>query len=45
MTLQDEHHGVVLANAQRLQIAGSLVGLLFQLRKGSAYLGALVVGP
>ena len=45
MTLQDEHHGIVFANAQRLQIAGSLIGLLFQLSIGGTYLFALVVGP
>ncbi len=43
--LQDEHHGVVLADAQRLQIAGRLVALLLQLSEGGTNLLALVVGP
>ena len=43
--LQDQHDGVVLADAQGHQVRGGLVGLLLQLRKGGANLLALVVGP
>ena len=43
--LQDEHHGVVLADADALQVRGGLVGLLFQLTETCAYLFAFVVGP
>ena len=42
---QYEHHWVVLADAQRLQIGGSLVGLLSQLAEGGTYLLALIVSP
>ena len=45
MTLQDEHHGVVLADAEALQIAGGLVALLLQLGKRRADFFALVVRP
>ena len=45
MTLQNKHHGVVLADAQRCQVTGGLVSLLFQLTIGGANLLALVVGP
>ena len=44
-TLQDQHHGIALANAERLQIGCSLVALLFQLFIGGTYLLALVVSP
>ena len=44
-TLQDEHHGVALADAKRLQIGGGLIALLFQLGEGGANLHALVVCP
>ena len=43
--LQNEHHGVVLADAERHQVRRSLVRLLLQLGKRRAYLLALVVGP
>ena len=44
-TLQDEHHGVVLADAQRHQITGGLIGLLLQFGEGGADLLTLIVGP
>ena len=44
-SLQNQHHGVVLADAQRQQIGGSLIRLFLQLCEGGAYLLALVVGP
>ena len=42
---QDEHHGVVLADAQRHQVTGGLVRLFLQLTVGRANLFALIVCP
>ena len=44
-TLQNEHHGVVLANAQRHQVRGCLIGLFLQLSESSTNLLALIVRP
>ena len=44
-SLEDEHHRVALADAQRLEIGGGLVALLLQLCEGGANLRTLVVGP
>ena len=43
--LQDEHHGVVLADAEGGQIRSGLIGLLLQLSEGGPDLLALVVSP
>ena len=43
--LQDQHHGVVLANAQRHQIRSSLICLLLQFSIRCANLFALIVCP
>ena len=43
--LQNKHHGVVLADAERQQIGSCLICLLLQLSVGGSYLFALVVGP
>ena len=42
---QNQHHGVVLADAQTHQVRGGLIGLLLQFAEGGAYLVTLVVGP
>ena len=43
--LQNQHHGVVFADAQCLQITGSLISLLFQFSVGGTDLFALIVSP
>ncbi len=43
--LEDEHDGIVLADAQREEIRGRLVRLLLELSVGGAYLVTQVVGP
>ena len=43
--LQDEHHGVVLADAKRHQIGSGLIALLLQLSVGCANLVTLIVRP
>ena len=44
-TFQDEHDRVVLADAQRLEVAGSLVRLFLQILERGTYLFALVISP
>ena len=43
--LEDEHHGIVLADAETHQIGGSLITLLLQFTVGRADLVTLVIGP